>query len=370
MMNDHNAWSHIRFLLAVLLMCFGFAVCAQQAEVLDSGFNLNLRAEPNMDAPIITVLAPHTPLIILGRSPGDTWFQVGLVDGTIGWVKAEYVNFTNLTAPFVYDAKVQVPFEVASLVNGISENTRIIFDRGRALGNRPNVFSKVGDSITESLFTLRPVGEQLYTLGDYWYLQPVIEYYSLEVARTANSFRNNSLAAKTGWNSDTLLDPAYNDKTLCYPAESPLECEYRHTRPAIALIMIGTNDVGFLGEDLYRRNLTRIVEISITRGVIPVLSTIPPRLDRPELNQRVDRFNDIVIDTATIYQVPWLDYFSAMARLPALGLNTDGVHPNIPANGYKASADFTGDNLNYGYVIRNLTWLTALDAVWRLVIAR
>lgn len=357
-------------IVLAFIFLMGFSVYAQQAEVLDSGFSLNMRIEPNTDAAIVAVLQPHTPLIILGRSPGDTWFQVGLIDGTIGWVAAEYVNYTNLNAPFLYDANVQVPFEVKSLITGINDYTKIIFERGKSLGNRPTVFSKIGDSITAAAFTLSPVGEGMFTLGDYWYLRPVIEFYTLDDARTSNSFFNKSLAAATGWNSETLLDAAYSDKAICYPNESPLECEYRVVQPSVALIMIGSNDVGFIGESVFRNNLSRIVELSITKGVIPILTTIPPRIDRPEVNLRVDNFNDVILDTAIIYNVPVLDYFSAMVRLPALGLSTDGVHPNVSGQGYRDAANFTGDNLNYGYVIRNLTMLTALDAVWRLVIAK
>jgi hypothetical protein len=39
---------------------------------------------------------------------------------------------------------------------------------------------------------------------------------------------------------------------------------------------------------------------------------------------------------------------------------------NAPPNGQ--SIYFTGDNLKYGYTIRNLTALQALDAVRRLII--
>jgi hypothetical protein len=34
----------------------------------------------------------------------------------------------------------------------------------------------------------------------------------------------------------------------------------------------------------------------------------------------------------------------------------------------KATTAFTPENLKYGYTVRNLTALQALDAIWRLVI--
>ncbi len=352
----------------VLSLCAG-VIRAQIGEVLDSGFRVNLRSAPNRSAPIVAVLEPRTQVLVIARSPGDTWYQIGLLDGRTGWVAAEYINIATLEAPFAFDAAVQVPFEVASMVTNINEHTVAIFRRGQALGNRPDVFSKIGDSITVSSNTLAAIGEGLYDLGDYWYLQPVIDYYSRTPARLGNSFANRSLAARVGWNTETVLDPSYADPGWCEVGESPLVCEYRWVRPAVALIMLGTNDVGFMDVDVFRRNLTRIVETSILNGVIPVLSTIPPRLDRPEVNRRVGDFNVAIVDTAYIYNVPLMDYYSAMSRLPNFGLAADGLHPNVAGRGYVDSAVFNANTLRYGYNVRNLLLLTTLDALWRAVIA-
>jgi hypothetical protein len=353
----------------VLGLCAGVSR-AQIGEVLDSGFRVNMRSEPNRSAPIVAVLEPRTQVLVIARSPGDTWYQIGLLDGRVGWVAAEYINIATLDAPFAFDAAVQVPFEVASMVANINENTVAIFRRGQLLGNRPDVFSKVGDSITASSQTLAAIGEGLYDLGDYWYLQPVIEFYSRTPARLGNSFSNRSLAARVGWNTETVLDPSYADANLCQPGESPLACEYRWVQPAVALIMLGTNDAGFMNVDVFRRNLSRIVETSILSGVIPVLSTIPPRLDRPEVNRRIGDFNVAIVDTAYIYNVPLMDYYSAMSRLPGFGLTADGVHPTVAGRGYVDSAVFNARTLQYGYNVRNLLLLTTLDALWRAVIAR
>lgn len=46
----------------------------------------------------------------------------------------------------------------------------------------------------------------------------------------------------------------------------------------------------------------------------------------------------------------------------------DGIHPSAPGlapDDYGAAADLSPENLTYGYTVRNLTALQALDAVWR-----
>jgi uncharacterized protein YraI len=356
-----------RLFILVLLLGIVMRVSAQEASVVNAGFNINLRAQPNLNATVLQVLEPYTPVTIVGRSPGDTWYQIR-VDDTTGWVKAEFISVTTLNAPFIYDAQTAVPWDITPYITNVNENTRTIFQRGQLLGNRADVFSKIGDSITVSAFTLQPIGEGVFELGEYWYLRPMIEYYSQETARTGNSFNNTSLAATVGWNSEVLLNPEYADKRLCVQNESPLECEYRLTRPSIALIMVGTNDVGFFGKGAYKNNVSRIVAMSVSKGIIPVLTTIPPRIDRPELFERVLEFNQILRDLSQQYGVPLIDYHAVMMELPSYGLDLDGIHPNLPAKGYDGVTIFGENNLYSGYVLRNLTLLHALDAIWREVV--
>lgn len=68
--------------------------------------------------------------------------------------------------------------------------------------------------------------------------------------------------------------------------------------------------------------------------------------------------------------IPLWDYWSAMQVLPNTALSPDNVHPSYPSEtDFAQAANFTGDNLQYGYVIRNLTALEVLDAVWRYVLS-
>jgi hypothetical protein len=260
------------------------------------------------------------------------------------------------------------PNEAYLHISVYTSSARQIFLSGRQLGNRPNVFSKVGDSITagpESSF-LSQIGLNDYDLGGYSHLQPVVNYFSQQVARENNlSWNNTSLAAANGWGSTEVLNPERAEHSLCLAGESPLACEYRVVRPSVALIMIGTNDAGGIPLDIYRANLRRIVEISIQRGVIPALFTIPPRNYDPQTDGRVPDFNGVIRQTADDYQVPLIDYWEPMMGVPNFGLK-DGVHPSEPPDG--KNAHLVSANMHHGAPIRNLMALQMLDALWRQVI--
>jgi hypothetical protein len=153
---------------------------------------------------------------------------------------------------------------------------------------------------------------------------------------------------------------------VCRSGETPLECEYRLVKPSVALIMFGTNDSGGMPSATFSANLTRIVQISINMGVIPVLSTIPPKHYNPATDGRVTEFNQIIIATARTYDVPLWNYWAAMSPLPSEGLDADGVHPSIPPD--TATAIFDATHLQYGYTMRNFTALQVLYTLWQQVL--
>ncbi len=265
--------------------------------------------------------------------------------------------------PLPTPAPTQVP--LYPYVSGLSEHAHQIFFQGQALGNRADVFSKIGDSITVSPVFLSPIGTGDYQLHDYGYLQSAIDYYSVTWARTSNSFSNSSLAAKVGWTSGAVLNPANADPVNCFAGESPLVCEYRAVRPAVAIIMLGTNDVPGGSATSFEGNMRRVIETTVSMGVIPVVSTIPP-MHRTGVEGRVEEFNGILAALTREYDVPLLDYWSALQGLPNDGLGSDGVHPSTAPSGN--SANFTPEYLQYGMTVRNLTALWALDAVWKFAL--
>lgn len=388
-----------------------------QARVAADGNGLRLRESPGTAGRVLNGLEALTPLNLLGRTADNVWLEVRvLVTSERGWVMGQWVEAfvptTDLPVTgFPLDLPTSTPVTItppaasstprpatptasgqpsatatsppptatsvaATLpppvisypyLSNLTTRVREIYLTGRVLGNRANVFSKVGDSITVAPDFLNPIGEGRSVLHGYNYLAPAIQNFSAATARTANSFSNVSFAATNGWSAWTVLDLNYIDRTWCFNGETPLACEYRVVKPAIALIMVGTNDAVNSTPEAFRANLSTIVSYSIQRGVIPVISTIPDRFLNDIPGERVFVFNDVIREVAQTYQVPLWDYWASLQGLPGKGIG-DTVHPSSPPNGN--AADFSAENLQYGYTVRNLGALHILDILWREVLAK
>jgi GDSL-like lipase/acylhydrolase family protein len=246
---------------------------------------------------------------------------------------------------------------VPAIRGSVATKARSLVRLGRRYGNRSHVFSKIGDSITQWGFFMMPIGNGGLRLADHGELQGVVDWFAGEVARTNNSFANESLAAHGGWKSGDLLDPQQADPGC--GGLTPVDCELRNTRPSVALIMIGTNDVETGDLAGFRANLNRIVSIVEAYGVVPVISTIPYRLDNQDLTNRVAAYNDVIIRIAAAHRAPLWNYFLAMEPLPSNGLTGDGIHPSVPPD--QNTAVFDGFHLQYGFTMRNLTALQVLN---------
>jgi hypothetical protein len=356
-------------------------------QVAEERGGLRIRIEPDTDSWVLGNLPAGTTVSIIGRTGDNAWLEVATTDGTTGWVWGSYLEQTGDLAGVPVTSDVLQPTEVvvaqapassgvsnpapalpaapppSNVVSGITGTARQIYLRGQEMGNRAAVFSKVGDSLTVATYVLYPFGWRTYDLQEYSYYQPALDYWYAVLAReSADSFGNISLAADNGWTTESILNPALADPAWCQPGETPLACEYRVVKPAVALILIGTNDVGNLSAEAYRANLGQIAQFSIDQGVIPMLTTIPRRAG---FEEQVGVFNQIIIETARQFDVPLIDYFTAMLPLPNNGLSSDGVHPSWPPGEYSDTARFLSAHMSYGYTIRNFTALQALDAIWR-----
>ncbi len=258
---------------------------------------------------------------------------------------------------------------------------REILQRGIARRNNPRVFAKIGDSITASTHFLQDIGCNGENLANYHSLYDTVTYfrqhtfmdtYGTGWCNVSNSFNALSPSAQPGWSAYYAL---FSDFLMMRyqgscrePFNTPIACELRLKRPSIALIMFGSNDVTYGNISDFENSYADVVEYTIAQGVIPVLSTIPPRLDNPVYNARVVRYNAIIIRMAAAKRLPLWNYWLAL-QSPELidnGLSVDRIHPNT----YRTtqSADFSQEGLRYGYNQRNLTALQVLDAVRRIVI--
>ncbi len=255
---------------------------------------------------------------------------------------------------------------VPAIRGAVASRVRTIARVGKKNGNRSTVFSKVGDSITDWGYFLNPIGSGGLRIGAYGNLMGVVNWYSQEMARNNNSFANLSMAAHGAWTTWSLLTPGGNfDISVCGGGESPLVCELRVSRPAVALIMIGTNDLPHGDLNAFAANLNQILWTCENSGVVPVLSTIPYRMDNPYLFNRVDAYNDVIVQVAMAHNIPLWNYWLALERLPNHGVSTDNVHPSVPYDGN--TAIFDADHLQAGFTMRNLTALQVLNSVLPLL---
>jgi len=330
-----------------------------------------MRESPGTAGTILSELAASTPLFVFGRTEDNKWVQVTLMNGSSGWVSvgylAVYVDLNTVDVTGVAENAATAGITGASdVVSGISSNARTIFLDGLAKGNIAYSFTRVGDSITASPNFLVPIGRGNYKLGEYGYLGTAVSFFSGPNGRGANPFIASSIAARNGWSTESVLNPANADPNICRSGETPLACEYRLVKPSVALIMFGTNDSGGMPGATFQANLRTIVQTSINMGVIPVLSTIPPKHYNAATDGRIFEFNDIIIATARAYDIPLWDYYSAMAALPGEGLSSDGVHPSSAADGLNAV--FDAQHLRYGYPMRNFTALQVLYQLWQYVL--
>lgn len=238
----------------------------------------------------------------------------------------------------------------------ISAHARQIYRQALAQGSNPRAFIKVGDCMTANPYFLVPLGAQDYALGPFADLQPVIDYF---LANDPEPFSRSSQAAAGGFNAASVLDSLWANPAFCQPGETPLACEVRLMRPAIALIMFGTNDVFYLNEAQFDYFLRAIVVETIRQAALPVLSTFP---HRPEFPEKSVLYNQIVVQVALDYDIPLINLWAALEDLPNAGVDPDDpTHLSVPASG--AVCHFVDDNLQAGFTMRNLVTLQTLEAL-------
>jgi len=249
-----------------------------------------------------------------------------------------------------------LPYRYSVMLTGVGSNTRAIYRRGRSLGNQRDVFVKIGDCDTDSPYFLRPFDEGNYNLGDYNHLQEAIDYFS-------GSFGRDSVAANGGFVTAALLNPLWANPEVCNPGESPVACEYRLQKPSIALIMTRTYHYGDNWKENYHQDLRALVELSIQKGVIPILSTVP-RI--PRAHNAIYEMNDQVKAVAAEYDIPLWDVFATTNELPNNGVEYDTAHLTLPPDAL--TGYFVEPNLQYGMTLRNLEALEVLHWLMNEVI--
>ncbi len=242
---------------------------------------------------------------------GDTLSSIAARFGTsVGALKAA----NGLASDVIYRGQTLIVSGGAD-PETVARRARDIYLAGLPLGNRPHVFTLVGDSNTATPLFLDVFDEGNYDHGQYAPYQGTLDYFH-------GSFAAGSVAAQGAYTTKRELEPA-PDGVGCDPNEAVVACEYRLRRPAIAVILLGTNGAGqwWFFEDSYRQ----VIEITLANGVIPVLTTKADSTERQSgvganyVNDRIRRF-------AVTYQLPLIDLYAATRSLPNKGLQADGFH--------------------------------------------
>jgi hypothetical protein len=260
--------------------------------------------------------------------------------------------------------------QTPTFINFTTENVKTIYARGKALGMRPQVFTRMGDSDSDQGAFLRPLGMGPHPgyycdFGEYSNLQETLDYYSSVPPQEGidNSFDRVTLTAHRGFSTTSVFDTwwATSQSEKCEVGETPLDCEYRLVQPASAFILFGLIDVQVFTPEEYKANMTAIIEQSIDAGVIPVLTTFLVLEENPKQDWRTALlFDDVLLDLADEYQIPLINMWRELQDLPNKGISADQVHLGYPPSGF---CDFTGTQNRYGGVLRNFLTLTALDTL-------
>ncbi len=227
--------------------------------------------------------------------------------------------------------------------------------------SRRDLFIKVGDSITVSGSFLHCFAGSSVQLDTHSALQPTLDLYRAATIAGSSPFDRTSLAAEVGRTASWAVsaDP------------SPIQKEIAATNASVAVVMYGTNDIGWYGDDHVRTlvwfhdNMLDLVDQVIAAGIVPILSTIPHRDDSVSHDAWVPTFNATIRALAQGRQVPLVDFYRELDPLADHGLGSDHVHPNTYAAG---ACVLTPDGLEKGFNVRNLVTLEALDRVRRATI--
>jgi hypothetical protein len=293
----------------------------------------------------------------------------------VNWLKILPVYFIAFILSFSIEA--QQPPVVPKIDKAMRAQLKSIYKSGINQGNRPNVFAKAGDSITRNTNFLKDIGCGIEVLAGNQRLAPTIQHFrgfgfpdSFTTAwcGNANSFSRDSLTSQNGWTVDEPLRRFANPASECPPPyDNPLRCELHLIQPSIALVMFGTNDLESNDQVNYQKKLIRILQEIIVNGVVPVLSTIPPRLDDPAMGARVGPYNNIIQNVAEMLQIPLWNYWLALQDPSMInqGMDGGGIHPNA-LNDIEAAV-FTSDGLRYGFNQRNFTAVEVLEKLRRVV---
>ncbi|MCA3016353.1 MAG: SGNH/GDSL hydrolase family protein [Myxococcaceae bacterium] len=215
-----------------------------------------------------------------------------------------------------------------------------------------DAFMKVGDSNTVNPNFLGCFAGANVDLGGRVALQPTLDALKTTRLSGTTPFERVSRSATVGWSAGAALAGT----------PPPVEQELSATNARFATVMFGTNDIQAMNLDAYGRAMFSLVDWLAARGVVPLLTSIPPRDDSATADAQVPWYNGVTRALAQARGVPFVDLERELRLLPNHGLSTaDGLHLNVfVQNGAARGCVLTGAGLQFGHNRRNLLTLEAL----------
>ncbi len=145
-------------------------------------------------------------------------------------------------------------------------------------------------------------------------------------------------------------------------------------KPQLVVLMLGTNDAS-AGRTVaaYTSDMEKALGEMLKRGIVPILSTIPPHIGKPELAKQ---YNDSLRRLARKLQIPLIDYEQEiLKRRPndwnGSLLSKNDVHPTASQGSANAASAPTAENLkNSGYLLRGWLSVQKIAEVKRTVLAK
>ena len=222
----------------------------------------------------------------------------------------------------------------------------------------PDVFAKIGASMTVSSKALHCFAGESVNLGPYTKLKMAQDYFLGGKAGSSTPFDRKTLAAKVGKTA----------KWAMQGKPSPVQAEIAAIDPGLALIQYGSNDMQMgttylSAMDPYYVSMNALIGHLVGQGVVPALVGIPARKDIAAAGRWVGTYNALVRGMAQRWQIPFVDLHGALADLPGLGLSGDKLHLNSYSGG---ACVLTKAGLAKGNNKRNLVILEMLERL-RLV---
>jgi GDSL-like Lipase/Acylhydrolase family len=217
------------------------------------------------------------------------------------------------------------------------------------------VFAKLGASMTVSTSFMHCFAGTKVALGQHGGLAPAIQHFNKDLGGGVTPFDRKSLCATVGWAALHALKGT----------PSPAEQEVNAISPRFTLVTYGTNDIGYKNIHGYADDMLDLADLLMGKGVIPVLSSIPPRDDSVAADLEVPRYNAVVRAVAQARQVPFIDMHRELVKLSDHGVGSDGVHLTTYSGG---ACQLTAAGLAAGYNLRNLRTLQTLQRAKQAVV--